>query len=185
MTFQTKLFNVAIRGVTPLLQHRFATEDCGKKKKRSGEEKRDDEVEKALYRNSDWVICQPARHIECAMIQAAKMFKVDGKGKKTFKSLVGATVEVHPELIPHKFQKYTVEESAVKIGPARILRRRPKFDPWELHFQIKTIDEQLPIETLKDILDTAGVYCGLGDYRPGTCGKFGRFAVIKFEPAKE
>jgi hypothetical protein len=44
---------------------------------------------------------------------------------------------------------------------------------------IETLDEQLPVSAIKEILDYAGKV-GLGDYRP----RFGRFIVTEFKEEK-
>lgn len=66
------------------------------------------------------------------------------------------------------------------VQRARIVRARPRFDDWELSFQIINTDERIRKETLKQILSDAGRYFGIGDYHP----RFGRFEVIKFEQIK-
>jgi len=50
-----------------------------------------------------------------------------------------------------------------------------------LDFTISLQDEQLQVNVVKELLDHAGLYVGIGDYRPQRGGKFGKFMVTKFE----
>jgi len=77
--------------------------------------------------------------------------------------------------------KYEVDARPVVIQKARIVRYRPRFDKWELDFTLRLHDDQLPTEVIKEILDYAGLYVGIGDFRPGKGGKFGKFMVTRFE----
>jgi hypothetical protein len=72
-----------------------------------------------------------------------------------------------------------IDRRAVVVQRARIMRERPRFDNWGLSFVIETLDEQLPVSAIKEILDYAGKV-GLGDYRP----RFGRFIVTEFKEEK-
>ena len=55
------------------------------------------------------------------------------------------------------------------------------FKDWELSFEILIGDDQIPIEVIKLALDHAGQYVGIGDFRPGKGGKFGKFIVTEFK----
>lgn len=175
-----KVVDVTIRGIASLLQHRFpddAKPDNGEAVRVGGKRDYSDQVEKALYRNPDGSIYQPASHIEGAMVKAATKFQIGGRGKKTYKDLFKSGIVVGPEAIPLKFETQTVDRRSVIINRGRIMRERPKFDTWELNFEITIMDDQLPVKVVNQVLVEAGQYQGIGDYRP----KFGRFMVTKFE----
>jgi len=172
---------VTIRGVSPLLQHRFPDADQieTKSRKRAGSRQEED-IEKSLYRLPDGVIYQPSEHILGAMIRSASNFLIVGKRKKSYKELVKAVLFIEPECIVHKKQKWGVDQRIVRIPPgtgAMVLRSRPRFENWELDFTITTSEEQMAFETIKEILDYAGRIVGIGDHRP----RFGRFTVTRFE----
>lgn len=74
-------FNVTIKGISPLLQHRFAEEKLTMPKKRSGDKlfTADEKVEIAkqyLYVDHKGKVSQPSSHIEGAMIKAATELKM-------------------------------------------------------------------------------------------------------------
>lgn len=172
---------VTIRGIFAILQHRFVVgEDDPNSKKHSGFKDYSKEVRNSLYLTEDGKLCQLNTHIKGSMRKAAVNFKIPGRGKKTYKDLVKAAVIVTPEHIVHKIQSWFVDRRGVRIGQARIIRERPRLNEWELDFMIEILDEQLPIKALKEILDYAGKFVGIGDNRP----EFGRFSVIHFKELK-
>lgn len=170
-----------ITGIAPLLMHRFIVEEEDPiANKHSGFRDYSEEVKKSLYLTEEGRLYQPADHIMGAMIKAAVNFKIPGKGKKTYKDLVKAALFITPEFITHKIQNWIIDRRGVRIGSARIIRERPRLDEWELDFKIETIDEQLPFKAVKDALDSAGKFYGIGDFRP----RFGRFTVTHFKEVK-
>jgi hypothetical protein len=64
-------------------------------------------------------------------------------------------------------------EMSVKVGMARTIRCRPKFDKWEIEFTAHVEESVLAVEDFTAIVDRAGLMTGLGDYRP----RFGRFTA--------
>jgi len=176
-----KTVNVKIEGISPLLQHRFPTAGADEpSKKRTGVPDYKAEAELSLYKDSGQIY-QPSSHIEGALANAAKSFKISGKRGATYRKLVASTIEVWPDAIPHIFQEYMIDERPVVIQKARVIRYRPRFDKWALEFELRLLDDQLSPATVKEILDHAGLYVGIGDWRPDKAGKFGKFMVTKYE----
>ncbi|MEW8091274.1 MAG: hypothetical protein AB2784_16780 [Candidatus Thiodiazotropha endolucinida] len=67
-----------------------------------------------------------------------------------------------------------------KIGTSKHIRVRPIFDAgWKLTGTIAVWDEQITKVILEQILEYAGQYKGLGDWRPGgkTPGPYGMFSA--------
>ncbi len=58
-------------------------------------------------------------------------------------------------------------------GQVRIMRTRPQFQNWGLQFQCIVDDERLNFGQIKEAIETAGKYVGLGDSRP----QFGTFSA--------
>jgi len=176
-----KKINATIRGIAPLLQHRFQVEEEDPKwTEQPGFKDYSKDVLKALYITDDGVVYQPADHIWGSMTKAAVNFKIPGRGKKTYKDLIKSACFIYPDCIPHKISKWVVDRRPVVIQRSRIIRERPRFDEWELDFEIQVLDDQLPIEAVRKILEYAGNYVGIGDFRP----RFGRFMVAYFKEIK-
>ena len=64
-----------------------------------------------------------------------------------------------------------------RIGQSKHVRVRPRFDSWQASGELIVSDEQITEAVLRDILEMAGSYKGLGDWRPSskTPGTFGMF----------
>jgi hypothetical protein len=70
-----------------------------------------------------------------------------------------------------------VDKQGVVVQKARIMRCRPRFDEWELRFEMILRDERLEPLNIRNILESAGKYVGIGDYRP----RYGLFQIVEFE----
>lgn len=189
--------DVRIKGVAPLMQHRFPMPDLSDLskggKKSSGAKDYTQEWHDYFYAEGNGQIYQPSSHIEGALVKSAVNFKVTGKRGKSYKDLIVANVIVDPERIPH--EGFTVPDELdadadkpmyldvrpVIIQRARVVRIRPCFKTgWELGFEMQVNDDEIQPDLLHDILALAGKAVGIGDYRP----KFGRFSVIHYEVHK-
>jgi len=131
-----------------------------------------------------------------------------GKGQQTFKaqSQSGLVVDqsawplvVNGNEIPTsaiepllKAEEMEEHESVVKqlgfelfikrarIGQAKHVRVRPRFDKWSCSGTLTVLDEMITRDVLQNILTYAGAYAGLGDWRPSapkSPGPFGKFSV--------
>ena len=171
-----------IVGTAPLLQNRFPDEEKpehptpGKKGARYNDK---EEAQKRLYLVGKKV-CQPANHIESAMIKSAVNIKFAGQGKKTYKDAFKGGIFISPAMIPHKTQKWVIDRQPVVIQRSRIMRSRPRLDEWELSFKIDVIDDRIGEEVVKEVLTYAGLYVGIGDMRP----RYGRFKIKSFSVIK-
>lgn len=174
----TDSYAVTVRGFRPLLQNRYPLSPDKKMSRRGATYDPQSEAKTALHTNDDGVICEPSSHMEGCIVDAARDFKVPGKGRRTYLSYVRAGVVIIPEMIPIRPQNYIVDLRSVVIQHARVPKARPRFNEWELDFTAQVTDPEI-IEgaTLKSIIESAGRFTGIGDYRP----KFGLFTVTRFE----
>jgi hypothetical protein len=134
-----------------------------------------------------------------------------GKGQSTFKSQSQSGIVVDqsawPVLIngsgvPYESIKKLIgnpafdehEEAAAKlgfvlfvkrakIGTAKHVRVRPRFDTWSCSGTVTVFDDMITEDVLRNIMSFAGTYAGLGDWRPSapkSPGPFGKFtATVK------
>lgn len=67
----------------------------------------------------------------------------------------------------------------VKIGTARHVRVRPRFQKWAAAGTLTVTDEAITKDILTTFFEIAGTYKGLGDWRPGskTPGSYGMFTA--------
>jgi hypothetical protein len=184
-------YTIVIEGIVPLLQHRYVFKDELEQasKKKSGSIDYTEEWKKGLYYTEETGLYQPAVHIEGAMIKAASNFQITGRGKRTYKDLFKSAVFVAPDAISYGYDgmdadglraagKISVHRAVVVVAKSRVERLRPMLPVgWRLSFTVQVHDEQIQKSVLKDILDHAGKFVGIGDYRP----RYGRFLVTHFE----
>jgi len=178
-------YRVELQGAAPLLMHNPASLMEQKQGRDTGAPDPETEARKALYKDREGNIVVPSRAIEGAMREAAKDFRVSGKGgKKSYKEYIIAGVLVEPANIPLQMDganpgdSWQVDLQPVVVQRSRIMRARPRFDQWKLEFKLTLLDPLLDPSIVQEILEAAGKYKGLLDYRP----KFGRFQVLCFEP---
>lgn len=68
-----------------------------------------------------------------------------------------------------------------KIGQAKHVRVRPRFDSWSFSGTLTVFDEAITLGVLQNILTFAGAYAGIGDWRPSSPkspGSFGKFTAV-------
>jgi len=173
---------VRIKGTRPLLMqspHKLGQE-TGRSKAYNGYE---DEARDGLYRDGNGSIGVPSLNVLATLRNAAKDFKVPGKGKKNFSSYIMAGIDISPLFIPLDLDGANPDESwqidirPVVIKGSRVMKARPRFDNWALNFTMTILDPIIRPEDMNAILDSAGKYVGLLDYRP----LFGKFEITKFE----
>jgi len=176
-----KIIKCEIKGTAPLLQHKMSLEQEAQlesKTKKSVGQAKGDNPESYLYL-IDGKIYQPSEHIFQAIIKQLSSYKIQGRGKKTYKEIGKGSIGLTPEYILHNNQNYVIDSRTVVIPATkgRTIRKRPRFNDWSLNFTITLFNDDLPSEVIKSALDDAGREGGLGDYRP----RFGRFIVTEFK----
>jgi hypothetical protein len=65
-----------------------------------------------------------------------------------------------------------------KVGAAKHVRVRPRFEKWELRGTVEVIAKEIQEIHLRQMFEIAGFYKGLCDWRPGSQkapGRFGRY----------
>jgi hypothetical protein len=175
-------FKVKVKGMAPLLFNRYPDEDNpdGKSKAKRVQPTKDEQVEKSLYRNEKGKIYQPSEHFVGSMVKAGTNFKLEGK--KTYKDVVKGGVFIEPLKIEHLKQAYVADWRGVVIPSTRgrVMKGRARMDEWELEFDLICIDPRAEDNVIKNILEYAGAYIGVGDYRP----RYGRFEVVSWNKVK-
>lgn len=187
-----KTYNVEIENISPLLMHgsqALGMDDESKAvKKKGGSALLGDENEwkRTIYFDKGVGCYLPAGNIEAALVEASKQFKITGRATATkfFKSGVFITEDILPILVDGKpilsLDKVEVDKRCVKNPSTggRQLRYRAIFKKWRCSFSLMvSSDDYISGDLVKQVLDYAGMYVGLCDYRP----RFGRFQVVKLK----
>jgi len=175
-------FNAHIKGIAPLLFNRYPEEDNpeGKSKGKVAQLSKAEQVDKSVYKLENGHLYQPAEHIVGAMVKAATTFNL--AGRKSYKDVVKGGVFVDPMKIPHLKDGLQEDWRSVVIPSTRgrVMKGRGRLDEWELKFLVTCIDPRAEKNAISEILNYAGMYVGIGDYRP----RYGRFEVVSTEEVK-
>jgi len=167
--------NVEVSGISPLLINKFVHEPSTRKKKTYVPE---EEAEKKVYRNNDGKCFVPTKNFKAAMTKAGSDFTMSGR--KKYKEYIKSGIFFESEEAMLEPSEYIIHEEPVNIQGAMVLSWRPKFVDWKATFAMMITDDMLDKNVVKEILEAAGAYKGVGSYRP----EYGRFKVDKFEEVK-
>ena len=183
--------NVRITGKSPLLLHngRLAdpTDEVVREMKKitaKGKNKTDEdlielsrlEFKGGMYFDENEEPCIPGEVLESCLKSGARVAK---NGKK-----IEAGAFVSEQTVPLQYSgprdikslwadKRFVHRAGVKVGQARVIRTRPKFDQWACEFTVEYQPEVIDREDIVRAMEDAGNLKGLCDYRP----RHGRFNV--------
>lgn len=116
-----------------------------------------------LVDQSAWVICADDKPISLDGLEALK---------------TETDFQKHSEWA--RARGFELFVKSAKIQRSKHIRVRPRFDRWSCAGTLTVLDQQITADALKRILDAAGMYAGLGDWRPSSPqspGLFGRFSV--------
>jgi hypothetical protein len=178
---------LTVDGIKPLLTHN--PESMGFDKapgKGSRIPEAEIEAEAGVYRLPDGTCAIKGEAFRGSLLGAASAWKA--KAKRTMKSLL-SHVTVIEDLIPlmrhdgTPIKDYIIDRRRAIIQRNGIIRCRPCFPEWSCTFTIEYDPELIGKEPriIADILQDAGNRIGVGDFRPGRNGPFGRFRVRSYE----
>jgi hypothetical protein len=177
---------VVIRGVAPLLMHRWSCEDVLEKSKarKGSAAKKTDNVEAYIYRCDDGTIGIPGTYLIGSITDprngSAKYLQDPRSPRKSALDLYRAGV-VSLTLCASlgKDSWDYIDQRRVTVQRAGITRSRPAFNVgWEATFQLEVLTpEYIRPEDLLTVLTQAGRLVGVGDFRPS----YGRFQVVRFD----
>lgn len=190
--FEMESALVKIRGVgRGYLQHKYdlapqlSAGMLGEVKKLKGTTRSYEEFEleakSYLFKDKTGRMCLPSIHLDGCLKKSGAEHQIEGRGKKTYKQGMMASVKIEPDLILLTPQDYSLDMQFVRVARAGIPRARPRFNAgWEAEFTVIITDSTLTMATVKNMLEYGGRHVGLGDFRP----RFGLFEVVSVTPVK-
>jgi hypothetical protein len=137
----------------------------------------------------------PRAGMHQAVVSGAKYSKrqIPGQGKSTWtaKFQSGITVE-GPLLLTRDGAPITRNDTSfldvyanadgVRGSGKRVMRRFPQIPAgWECTFNIVVLDPIILCDVLKEFISIAGMFIGVGQYRPMNGGDNGRFELVNIE----
>lgn len=185
-----KNLKVTWKGITPLIMHscqcvnplhpiaRELKKYTSKKKKTDEDliKISDLEWESGAYWKDGLGLYIPAENVEATLVNGAKANK---KGKDIEKYC-----NVTDLYIPFNYGENLTKEQLIAnyeyrdtrvmtVMRAKILRTRPRFDQWQIIFNMQYDENKIDIDTIVNAMEYAGQYVGLCDSRP----KYGKFVA--------
>lgn len=176
------IVQIEIIGSCPVIFHKWSCEDVASKSiaKKGSKEKKTDNVESFIYRDSDGDICLPGEYLRMSMCYAAK-FKQDPRSprKSAFDLFKAAIVPVTElaKINGGTKQWDFIDQRRVVIQRNAITRMRPAFlKGWSAEVEIMVnIPEYVDFTLFSEVLSMAGRLIGVADFRPS----YGRFDIAK------
>jgi len=183
-------FNLTLTGRFPLLVHNSRLSDpldpiAREMKKANGKRmKTDEDFERvarlefagSLYMDEDIGPYVPGENIQRCLVDAARISKL---GVKVTRGVFIDT-DVNPLAYPGPrtvdglwADEQFRHRASVKVGMQRVMRCRPIFRQWQVQAHGLLDESQLNFDDLAAVAESAGMFIGLGDWRP----RFGRFAA--------
>lgn len=189
------LYEVEIQGVGGLLMNKLPDLSISKAEKK--EQAKIDPVElerrtwrEKLYFSPDIGVYVPGENIHECLKEGCRYWgqRIPGEGQKTYTDVVAKAVVV--EDMPLLGIKSKEDGRIVPFGKAvngtpskgkrsgaKVYKIRPLIQPWGGKFKMHVFDARLTEAVLRTILNYAGTFIGLCDWRP----TFGRFGLVKLE----
>lgn len=175
-----KTIDCKIKGVSPLMMHRFPMEPIEALDKKTPEE----QAEIAAYRDEQNKLFIPVTALQRAIVTGALFSK--GKGRASLQREVTSSVQILGDRLYLNVNTYRIDSRPVVVPATkgRIIRHRPIIDDWEVSFTVEYDDSRIEEKQLKKIFDDTGWKVGLLEFRPDKKGPYGRFMVVKWEKEK-
>lgn len=175
---------VRVKGVAPLIMHRYSTESVKEKgaASKGSSTKKTDDVESYTYRDKDGYLGVPGLCLAAAIREAGRSEADPRSPRKSMRDILRSLVipvDTVARLEPHTKDWDYLDNSRVVIQRSAVTRTRPAMlEGWEVAFRLLiTSSDYLPPKLLRKLCVDAGRFQGLLDFRP----TFGRFDVVQFE----
>lgn len=177
---------LTIEGITPYSQSRNHDEP-----KLQGEKHEDYDIRtwrsklNTAERNGKTTVVLPAHGLMQCVAAAAKYSKrqIPGQGKATwtakFQSGIALMEDPSLDLDPSSVQVVTISANAdgVRGSGKRVLRRFPVMNEWRSTFDVYILDPIITEDVFREMFEIAGMFIGIGRFRPQNGGTNGRFKI--------
>jgi hypothetical protein len=186
-----KRYEVTIKGVGGLLFNRKMGGGETEAEKKNQEKIDLAELERKIwpekaYFDSDNQLFIPGENIHQCMKDGCAYWgqKIPGAGNKTYTDVVASSVIVENLILGESKDKLVPFGKWVNGNPSKgkksgckVYKIRPLLMPWGGTFVMHVFDARLSEHILKVVLSYAGMYRGLGDWRP----TYGRFELVSIK----
>jgi hypothetical protein len=181
---QVSIATLTIRGISPYSQSRQHDEPMLEGESRDDYDKRTWPAKLNVSTVSGTVII-PAHGFHQALIAAAKYTgkQIPGQGKKTwtakFTTGLALLSDIDTGIDPATVPSITISANAdgVRGSGKRVPRRFPQMPEWRATFDVHILDPIITEAIFREMVDVAGMFIGIGRFRPEKGGTNGRFRI--------
>lgn len=185
-----KKYKVEIKSKTPYMQHRMddaKLEEWEKNRKliiERDDVSKEDQIRAEFhsYQDNEGFFI-PSEQLKGSLIGGGAMVKSKvGNSKKSMKNIVAGMFFIEEEKLRLPKNYEIDKRSAVNRNiKARVICIRPKWNEWKATFTLAIDNDTITEETIKEIINHAGNFIGIGSFRPTNNGSFGRFELINIQ----
>lgn len=179
---------VKLKGTSDMMFHRYNVDEVAEKAKaaKGSKVKKTDNIEAYVWRDSERRICVPGEYLRMACVETGRSHQDPRSKRKSARDLFKAVIVSLTDLAPittvsgdEATEWDYVDRRRVTVQRAAVTRSRPVFRAgWEAEFNLMVLaPDYVPPRKLHQVLTQAGMFQGIGDFRPS----FGRFAVVNFQ----
>lgn len=153
-----------------------------------------DEFDQRVWRErmhvaEDGSVYIPAMAFKNALAEAGKWMgkSIPGKGKATYAKRLVAGVMVIEDLNlgikadTVKSERLFVPSDGIRGSGKRVFRNFPLIPAWSGTVEFTILDDIITKDVFREHLEQAGMFIGIGRFRPASNGTYGRFAIEKME----
>lgn len=178
---------VTIKGITPLSTSKALTSEKSAKEQHGEFEKRT--WRERAHVDENGICYMPAMAFKNSLTEAAKYLsmKIPGKRNATYTKHfeAGVFVDTHLSLGVKgdavDGEWVFVPSDGKRGGGSRVWKCFPIFRQWGGVVDFHVLDETITEDAFREHIEAAGTFKGVGRFRPGSNGYYGRFEVVKIE----
>lgn len=183
---KTETIEIKIKGTTPLLMEKMDTKvaevyDKKKAKQLYKEDTRSEyeKVEDKIHYTEDGNVGFPSAGFLNGMLDVAP--RINGKQKFPAKIDIKQGIRFTEEIVPIDFEEKKVHKAVGRTsgrgkGSPRLIVR-PQFNGWSARLRLTYNKEIFSLEQVINLINWAGINCGIGGWRPSCSGTFGTYTV--------
>lgn len=189
--FIMRNLKITWKGITPLIMHSCKCVNplhplsIEMKKYTAKKKKTEDDIiklsdlewEAGAYWNDDIGLFIPCENVEATIVNGAKSIK---KGKDIQKYCNVTDFEIPLNYFANLTKEQLIADvnyrdvRPMNVQRSKVLRTRPRFNKWQIEFNLQYDETKIDVETIRQSIEYAGAYVGLCDSRP----KYGKFVSI-------
>jgi hypothetical protein len=163
--------------------------DVPKLDKESSADYEDRTWSERMHVNTDGFVFIPPMAFKNCLSEAAKFLsrQIPGKGKATYtKHFEAGVLVIDPLVLPIRKddvprESYFVPADGRRGSGKRVTKHFPVIHSWSGTISIHVLDETITMPVLREHLEEAGKFIGIGRFRPRNNGFYGRFTVNSVE----